>query len=230
MTYKILFAGIDGSGKTTCVDSLISKLSSKYRILKIASSNPPYLFFRNERRPAINHKWQIMVDRMRIIARKCHLYGLFLCLNIFYKYISSKYVETFKDVDIIMYAADTLLHPAVYITYHFPYTKKLSTRFRFIFVKTLFGFKSDFILFYLDTDPHIAMDRIRKRNIEIQPHENCRDLESLRAEFDNILRIASDSGIEIVRINTNNKSVEEVTNEMEIVLKQKFCLTPESAV
>ena len=43
--YKVLFAGIDGAGKTTCLDSLISKLSSKYRIVKIASNIPPYLFF-----------------------------------------------------------------------------------------------------------------------------------------------------------------------------------------
>jgi thymidylate kinase len=82
----------------------------------------------------------------------------------------------------------------------------------------------------LDTDPSIAVERIHRRDVPIQPHENCEDLEVLRNEFVNVLNAASKGGFEIVRINTDKKNLETVVGEMERVLKEKLVLVPKAAV
>jgi len=229
MSYKILFAGIDGSGKSTSADLLTSKLSEKYRILKIGNRNS-YISHNREKKRVVPSKWYKLIDHMRILSKKIHAYGFFLVFNILYKYIASKYIVNFIRVDIIMYETDILLHPAVYMTYHFPLTKKLSPRIRFKIVKMLFGFKKNFLIFYLDTDPSIAVERIHRRDVPIQPHENCEDLEVLRNEFVDVLNAASKGGFEIVRINTDKKNLETVVGEMERVLKEKMVLVPKVAV
>lgn len=223
MSYKILFAGIDGSGKSTLADLLTSKLSKKYRVLKIGNRNS-YILHKGEKKEVVTYKWYELIDHMRILSKKMHVYGLFLVFNISYKYITSKYMANFIRVDIIIYETDTLLHPSVYMTYHFPLTKKLSPRIRFKIVKILFGFKKNFLIFYLDIDPLIAMERIHRRDIPIQPHENCEDLEILRNEFVNVLNAASKGGFEIIRINTDKKNPETLIGEMERILQEKLAL------
>jgi len=223
MSYKILFAGIDGSGKSTLADLLTSKLSKKYRVLKIGNRNS-YILHNCEKKEVVTYKWYELIDHMRILSKKIHMYGIFLVFNISYKYIASKYMINFSRVDMIMYETDTLLHPAVYMTYHFPLTKKLSPHIRFKIVKILFGFKKNFLIFYLDIDPSIAMERIHRRDVPIQPHENCEDLEVLRNEFVNVLNAASKDGFEIIRINTDKKNLETLIGEMERVLQEKLIL------
>jgi len=220
---KVLFAGIDGSGKTSCLHLLISRLESHYKILKIGNCDP-YIFFQGEKTLLVKSSWYQKIDQLRTISLKYHFHGVFLLFNFLYKYMLSKYLETYKDTHIIMYESDTLLHPAVYITYHFPWTKKVNSRLRFRLVNGLFGSKNRFIIFYLDTDPSIATERIVKRNIDIQGHENRRDLEVLKNEFENILKEAVDSGLEIVKIDTNTRNLEAVADEMEIVLRERFAV------
>ena len=82
--------------------------------------------------------------------------------------------------------------------------------------------KKDLIIFYLNTDPHIAVERINKRDIPIEPHENERDLAEIKKEFDKIVNVALQSGLEIVKIDTNDKAMEEVTSELELALNKKF--------
>lgn len=218
---KLLFAGIDGSGKTSCLHLLIAKLESDYRILKIGNSDP-CIFFEGKTTSAVKARWYQKIDYLRTISVKYHFHGLFLLFNFLYKYLLSKYLESYGDTDIIMYESDTLLHPSVYITYHFPWTKKLSPGLRFRIVYTLFRSKENLIIFYLDTDPSIAVDRIQKRNINIQPHENCRDLGILKREFEKIVSVASRYGLDILEINTDSRTPEEVTREMEIFLEKRF--------
>lgn len=229
MSYKILFAGIDGSGKSTLAELLTSKLSKKYRILKIGNRDS-YISHHDEKKRVVTHKWYEWIDHMRILSKKMHVYGLFLVFNLSYKYIASKYMVNFSKVDIIMYETDTLLHPAVYITYHFPLTKKLSPSIRFKIAKMLFGFKRDFLVFYLDTDPSIAVERIHRRDIPIQPHENCEDLKMLRDEFVNVLNAASKGGFDIVWVNTDQKNLETVVGEVEGVVQDKLVVWPKEAV
>jgi thymidylate kinase len=88
----------------------------------------------------------------------------------------------------------------------------------------LFGPPKNSLTFYLDTDFHTANDRIVRRSKAPDPHENVRDLELLKREFDDVVRIASVKDTRIIRINTNNRSIDAVVNEMEAALKEKLAI------
>ncbi len=57
---------------------------------------------------------------------------------------------------------------------------------------------------------------------ESQSHENIQDLGKLKQEFENINEVALKHGIEVFRINTNNKNEEEVADEIQSVLKNRI--------
>ena len=227
MKHKVLFAGIDGSGKSTCLDLLISKLESKYSILKIGNCDP-YIFFKGEKKSAIKYRSYKIMEYIRPISVRYRFYGIFLLLNFTYKFLLSKYVELLKKSDLIMYETDTLLHPAVYITYHMPFSRMITNGSRFKICSFLFGAKRNFSIFYLDAKPEVAMERIHKRaekGDDIHGHENTRDLTKLKKEFDSMLEVASENGFEIFRINTNHKSLDEVAKEVQIILEEKLSKT-----
>ncbi len=224
MKLRILFAGIDGSGKSTCLDLLISKLDSTYSIMKISKLNP-CIFFKGERKLAVKHTGYEIMEYIRPISVKYRFHSVFLIMNFIYKFLISKYLELFKESDIVIYDSDILLHPAVHITYHLPFTSMIKNGLRFRIASMLFGSKRNLLIFYLDTEPEIAMERIHKRaekGVDIHAHENTRDLKRLKEKFDNILEVASENGFEIFRINTNNKSLDEVANQVQTILEKKL--------
>lgn len=224
MKHKILFAGIDGSGKSTCMDLLISRLQSRYSIMKIGNYDP-YLFYKGKKEPAVKYRYYKIMDHIRPIAKKYHFYSLFLVFNFTYKFLISKYLELFKKSDIIIYDTDTLLHPAVYITYHISFTKKINSALRLKICSMLFGSRRNFSIFYLDTDPEVAMKRIHKRaetGVDIHSHENIMDLRTLKSEFDSMIEVASENGFEIFKINTNERNLDEVVREVQTLLEKKL--------
>ena len=223
MAYKILLAGIDGSGKSASVSLLASRLGRTYKVLRIGNGDARLISGGVETSilPPVYRRATLRVKRMVV---RCRLYGLFFIFSLIYKYAGSKYLGTLKDIDVTLYETDTLLHPAVYTTYHFPWTKAVRPRLRFSLMRLLFGRKRRLTIFYLDIDPSIAMRRIIERGDDIQPHENYSDLRNLRAEFGRVLEEASRYGFEIVRINTNTKNLKEVVDEMETVLQTRFSL------
>ena len=221
MKLQILFAGIDGSGKSTCLNLLISRLEPKYRILKLGNYDP-YIYFKGKKHRFLKYNAYILLERIGKILFKTPLYSAFLVFNFTYKYALEKYIQIFKQADITLYETDTLLHPAVYATYHLPFTRMLSARFRFTLVNAFFGSRKNFLILYLDIDPATAVDRIGKRNKPIEPHENIQDLGKLKQEFDKILAVALQSGLEIVTIKTDNKNKEEIASEAEHALYRKL--------
>ena len=213
--------GPNGSGKSTCLERLISRLDPRYRILKIGNYDP-YLYFRGKKHSVLKNNRYQTIEKLGTLSREYHLYRPFLIFNFIYKYSLSKYLQASKDADLVIYDTDILLHPAVYATFHLPVTRMLSAWWRFTIVKALFGSKRNFVIFYLDTDPAIATDRIRKRDIPIEPHENAYELAKLKDEFDKVLKIALESGFEIVKIKTDDKTAEQVATEVELVLNGKL--------
>lgn len=218
MKRKILFAGIDGAGKSTSLDLLISRLDSKYKILRIGFSNP-YLFFHGKKDMALKYDVQSAMESIGQFSKKCHCYGVFLILNFFVKRVITKYLETFKPCDLIMYETDTLLHPAVHITFHFPLSKFLSQRARLKIVSALFGSKKTMMIVFLDADPERAIERIHKRGDPLDAHENLQDLKMLRTEFHKMVNVAEEDGFKIIKVSTDDKSPEEVVNEIGRVLE-----------
>jgi thymidylate kinase len=222
MRHKIAFAGIDGSGKSTCMGLLMSRLESKYNLLKIGD---PSVFWENGKKSVVRYACYKVKDRVRPISKKYGFYNVFLIWNIICKFLVAKYLEFFKKSDVIMYESDMMLHAAVYITYHFPFSRIINKELRFRIVSMLLRQGKNFSIFYMDTEPEVAMERIRKRaetGVDIDPHENTRDLKKLKKEFDDILDVASEKGFEIFRINTNGKSPDEVAMEVQRILEKKL--------
>ena len=233
MIHKILFAGIDGSGKSTCLDLLISQLQSKYSIIKIGEyrctktglwKNDPHIFFKGETRVYTKNRSSTIMGHLRPISKRYHFYGIFLIANFFYKYLLAKYVEMSHKCDLIIYETDMLLHPAVYITYHFPLTRKVRNTLRFRIVKMLFGSRRNCSIFYLETEPQVAMKRIVHRGIDIHEHENPRGLSELKKEFDKMVEVARQNGFRIFRINTNDKGVDEVVRDVEGIVEEELSI------
>src|SRR5579885_1163218 len=168
MKHKISFAGIDGSGKSTCLDLLISKLDSTYSIMKIGT---PYVFFKGERNLIIKHGCFRAVEHYKTTSRQYRFHSVFLIFNFIYKFLVSKYLEVFKRGELIMFENDLLLQPLVYMAHHLPMTKIVKKSLRFRILSILFGSKSDFSIFYLDTEPEVAIERIHKRGIHIDSQE-----------------------------------------------------------
>lgn len=220
---KILFAGIDGSGKTTCLESLISSLDKRYRVLKIGPGCPQ-LFFRGQKKKLFNNFLYKPTDDS-LFLHKHYLRGILVPFRFLSNFAITQYAKLRGKTDIIMYETDTVIHPSVYVTYYHPWTKRLKNSIRFQMVNRLFGPRRNFVIFYLDTDPTIAMDRIQKRNTTFDRHENIDDLRMLKTELDDVVEVALKSGVQVIKIDTNGKTRKSVCQDMERVLREKFFLT-----
>ena len=215
-----MFAGIDGSGKSTAADLLASRLASRYSVTRVV--NKDATLYVNGKKHMVFQRFYHTIEYLRPIARKYHLYGLFLVVNYIYKFMVSKYLEKFHQSDFLVYEIDTLLHPAVYITYHFPITRFIRPTVRFRIVKALFGRKRNFTVFHLDTRPDVAMERIHKRAAEIHPHENPADLAKLKNEFDRIIEVARSCGFDIRTVETDDETLDQVVDCVEAIILDKM--------
>lgn len=220
--HKIYFAGIDGSGKSSCLDLLVTRLQAKFPIIKLDISDPSF-YFKGERRSLVNYDLYKNIENLRELSIKYHFHSCFLIFKFIYRLILVKFIELFNRADIAIYSTDILLHPAVYFAYHFRFSRKIQSRLRFTLARCLFGRDKNISIFYLDTEPEIAMNRIQMRAASVHPHENTRDLTILKQEFDNMIEIALEYGFEIFRINTNGKNLEEITDEVQSIIEKKLC-------
>jgi thymidylate kinase len=122
----------------------------------------------------------------------------------------------------MIYEADAVLHPAAYITYHFPITRHLNKKIRLAVLGILFGSRKSSVRIYLDVDPKIAVERINKRGTDGGSHENLKDLTQIKEEIDGLIDVALDSGFEIFKVDTNLKSIEEVACDVEQLVERKM--------
>jgi hypothetical protein len=220
MTYKLFFSGIDGAGKSACADLLTTKLASKYRIVR-AGSGDFYLYFKGRKclvaKRRLFRKSELLRTRLGH-----HFYGVFLLLNFLYKAVTVLHVNLFTKPDLLIYEGDAILHPAAYITYHFPITRYVNRRLRLGVLGILFGFRKRSVRIYLDVDPEVAMERINKRGSDGGSHENLQDLTQIKAELDRLVELAVNDGFDILRIDTNFKSVDEVARDIELMVDCKL--------
>jgi len=219
MKQRVLFAGIDGSGKSSSLDKLIAALQKDFRIIKIVNSDGSLIV--DGEKQLVFRRFYRFVEWVRPRAKKYHFYSYFLALKYLYKFAVIKYVERFGKCDLMMFEIDFLLHPAVYVTYHFRWTAKISSKRRLWIFTFLFGSKAKSTIMHLDIEPAEAMRRIHERGEEVQPHENLQDLTTLRAEFDSVIAAARASGFFIHTISAR-LSQDEVVAEAERVLRERL--------
>jgi thymidylate kinase len=220
---KIFFAGIDGSGKSACLDLLISRLNKHSRILKIGAAAPE-LFWQGKKETIVGSTVYRLVGNATVNENH-RLRGIFVIFRFVSNFFVRQYVRLRDKSDIVMCETDTVLHPSVYVTYYHPWTRKLNNSLRFALLNRLFGPRKNSVIFYLDTDPAIAMERIRRRNTTFDRHENIDDLQALKKQLDDMVDIAVKSGMEICKIDTNNKPLETICEDVERVLTNRFFLS-----
>lgn len=217
--HKIFFAGISGSGKSKCIELLISRINSKNSNLEPNYSGAIERI-NVGRSSFIFAACSNFLKRRKSLAIKCHFFGIYQIIKFVTKYLEIKYLELLKKGDFIIYETDFILHPSAYITYTFPLSKKISSSLRFRIFSMFFRTEKKYMIFYLDTDPKVAMERIRKRETEPQAHENIKDLKELKHELDNLLEIGTKNGLRIYKIKTDEKNEEEVADEVQKVLEK----------
>ena len=220
MTYKLFFSGIDGAGKTACANLLTAKLASKYRIVTTGSRDF-YLYFKGQKSLVAKRRLYSKSELLKMRFGN-HFYGVFLVLNFIYKAITVCQVKLFTKPDLMIYEADSVLHPAAYITYHFPITRHLDRRIRLAALRILFGSRKSSVRIYLDVDPKIAVERINKRGSDGGSHENLKDLTKIKAEIDGLIDLALGSGFEIFKVDTNLRNIEEVACDVEKLVELKL--------
>jgi thymidylate kinase len=213
--------GIDGSGKTSCADALISRLSKRYKAVKIDGGDP-YLFFNGQKKQLIKNRLYHTLQKIRPRAEKYGLGGCFILLHFLYKLCITSYVTKLVKTDFVIFDTDLLLHPAAYSILHFPFLKGVNESWMFKALYKLSGSKRNSLIFYLEADPAGAITRIEKRSLPSDSHENICDLKLLIRAFDRILAIASNYGLHIVRIETANRTVDSIVDEIETVLNKEL--------
>jgi thymidylate kinase len=219
---EIFLTGIDGSGKSAALDSLISRLDGRYRIL--SNGDELYVHFKGQKNRASKWGLHTVIDRLKGRPRYFPLRGLLSLLSFAARCFEAAYLKRYGNIDLLLYETDTVLHPAAFSAFHFPWIRRIDRGVRLKILQALFGPPKNSLTFYLDTDFHTANDRIVRRSKAPDPHENVRDLEILKREFDDVVRIASVKDTRIIRINTNNRSIDAVVNEMETALKEKLAI------
>jgi len=143
--HKIFFAGIDGSGKSSCLDLLVSWLESRYCILKEVDPDPSTVF-KGERYFFLN-KYYRLLEYIKPRTSKYHFRGFYLILRFLYILMVSRYLESYKKSDLVIYGNDIELHPSVYIKYNFPFTGYINKWLKFKIFNLLLGSKRNFFHF-----------------------------------------------------------------------------------
>ncbi len=220
----VLLTGIDGSGKSTCLDMLIARLQRTYSVTKVVNKDAS--IYRNGERFLVLRPVYEAIEGMRGASVKYHFYSLFLVIKFLYKRYVIRHVLRCETSDLTMFEFDLLLHPSVHLVYHFPFTRRIGRRLRFRLMSWLTGTNPDFSVFHLETEPENAMARIRQRGAALAPHENVNDLRTLKEEFDRVIEVATDLGYRIDRVSTTDKEPSAVADEIESILASRLRSPP----
>lgn len=231
MTLKVLFAGVDGTGKTASLNALVPRLDAHYRVLRLGNSG----YFWSHRgldEPLIGPRVLAQIDRARELANRFHLYGVFLVGVFLFKFLVAKYFERFRDVDLVMHESDPLIHPTVFVGYHFPWLRRTSLQWRFRTLSRLIGSPRKTLILFLEADVSVSLARVERRTAEggppLDPHENFEDLTALKADFDETVRSAEREGYSVLRVDTSTKSVDEVASQIDSAIRDRLSGRSES--
>jgi len=220
---KVLFSGIDGAGKTSCLNALILRLAPTHRILRIGTTG-------FEVYNLGNYQHRINSNRMEQVGSRVRggpFYGLWLICNHLYKFFFAKYFLLFEKYDLVFYETDAIINPTVYLAYHFPrLCRFFNAKLRFGLVNFFFGTSSHTMIFYLEVEPHISVERCINRDLqgdqEIEPHQNLETMEMLREEFRKVTQAAIEKGYDLLAIDTTDLTLDQVAETVENFLLKRI--------
>lgn len=233
--------GIDGSGKSTCFRHLFNNINDK----RIAAIGDKVMLKENSK----VHASGLLLSRIkvnlgakvkRLKSRK--LYRIFKFLELLLRVKLLYVIDRKNKPDYIITDGSPMINILGWGHYYCPdiYTealldevidymtgKKIPERRKAFFKKhskevlltnkLRVKFRLPDIVFFLKVSPDVAMERISKRNEELQPHETVEFLHNLQDSYIKVCSLLQDTIIHY--INTDNKSIESVFEEIIIKLK-----------
>ncbi len=234
MTFRVSVSGIDGSGKSTSISDLVSKLSKEFCVAKVG--RPVYIEKNRERKYLYEGLINTLDKVHEFMDKNKSKTGVLMasCLNVLVQpSLEQKIIHKYKP-DIIITSRDMSLCPAVYITYYLPLSKKIPTELRLKIFNSFRILGLPDLLFYLDIEPSVATNRISKRINEEKSglkterakryhmHENSKDLSELREYYLESIKILKSKGYNVMYICTSSLKREEVVNRMAEGIKKYF--------
>lgn len=199
--YKISVAGIDNSGKTSVVRSLENTdgIGAIYTFGEYVGSKSRLARF-----------FGSLVDRLTQFDQENGHKTIsgFAWVGHFIPYYFAERANRHKDIvardrDPVV---DALCYSESYLLWG---TSRILRRPLKLTLKTFFGYPN--LLIYLETSPEVAVQRSVKKK---QLHEDSDNLTRVRDLYDQEIFRLEREGIDVVRINTDTKSLEEVIEEV----------------
>lgn len=230
MTYKVTFSGIDGSGRSTVIDTL-SRRFLDIGLKTVHPYRPSFADTPEDGRQYFHVGLNSAMDGLHRFLDYNEQKLLVGLLNMGYgkvqAFIEEHAVRRFNP-DLVLVSRNQLLDPAVYSTYYFPFSRKLSPEARLRVAALINKLAVPNLHLYMDLDPELAYTRILKRIEEEKAkgnshrrkwshmHENVKDMTFLRERFEETLEILVQKNI--IRVDASRPK-EEVADEIFQLIK-----------
>lgn len=234
---KVAVTGIDGSGKSTTIQSIVDDLGTDNRIIHTAS-RPTYSLVEGKKQLHFRHLIGL-IDKMHGFADNSQNPDLVCAVNAAHvmlqgRVIEPSLIERIKPT-LVLGARDLLIDPSVYAVFYSPRLAAKSMAERIDLLSNLTGTSVRDVIFFLTVPPEEAVVRIDSRMEKEKigasltgrekwrhMHENAADLEKLQREYYVALdEIHRRSHVEIVEIDTSQMTQSEVGDLIKSKIRER---------
>jgi len=235
--FKMSVTGIDGSGKDTVTRKALERVSSESSLSIVKLGRPAYRI-ENGEAIQIFQRTTEGIDRLHAYCDEIGKPALITAANALNVVVQTRILERQVNTDgydIIASSRDPRVDPTVYFDFYGGSTaSRVDLERRGRFMQSLTGVARNLIVL-LEVDPETAVERIEARIAaenagaeSMRPkwrhiHENVEDLSSLASGYHRALdELSCVEGTDIVRVNTNGKPAEEVTDEVTQAILESY--------
>lgn len=218
---RVLFAGGEGTGKTSCIEALAASLGATHRVL-VADPETPVLVEAGARRRLLRPGWGRAQRRARRAARRLRVYPVFLIGRFALRVLLSRWLEARWRPDVSLYDGDLLLHPVAYARYHFAPARRLPPRLALRVTARLLGAGGGAAVVHLVRPPSEAARRIASRSHAEAHVAPARDLERLADELERVSQAARELGHTVLRVEAQGRRPEDLAREIEPALRARL--------
>lgn len=226
---RVSITGIDGSGKTSAIDTVAIELGQRERVSRIF--RPAYSIVEGERKFHFQRLLKL-VDKLHSAADEKADRRLVMATNAFHVILQGRVIEpTIREQikpTLVMGARDFHIDPAVYAVFYSPSLRRKSMKDRFKRLQRLTGQEYRDVIFFLTVPPDTAIERIGRRiQNDAQSeerlhgkwrhmHEEPEHLERLQNEYYRALDVVSKQSprTKIIEIDTSAYPQEEIARSI----------------